>query len=408
MANKTSAFAELGLSNRVLAAVEDLGYSEPTPVQRDAIPHVLRGEDVAAAAQTGSGKTAAFLLSALDKLDGPVQAGGAGGVGATAAPGAPATPHMLVLVPTRELAYQVSDVAHIICAHTGHACATVVGGVGYDAQLKALSQGCDVLVATPGRLIDLMERGACHLGEVRVLVLDEADRMLDMGFLPSVEQIVASLGAEHQTLLFSATLSPEVWEGFGAFASKPVVVQTDARGTTARNVAHYVLRVEAEAKKRVLVQVLRREGAERVIVFVRGRHRADHLSRILEKKGFKSAAIHGGRTQGQRMRALERFQRGEVGVLVATDVLARGIDVDGVAYVVNVDVPQEPQSYVHRIGRTGRARELGWALTLCATNEYNSLRAIQRLIGFQIPPYPQAEGLDVGTMREGHNKTRKA
>lgn len=379
--NVADSFEATGLGVPALGAVAELGYAEPTAVQASAIPAVLAGGDVMVAAQTGTGKTAAFLLSMLDGLGHAREDGG---------------PMALVVTPTRELALQIADVAHVVGAHTGHRCAVVVGGIGYEVQRGALQEGCELLVATPGRLLDLMEQGACDLSSVEVLVLDEADRMLDMGFMPSVRRIVEALPRRRQTLLFSATLEANVLKDIGSFVVEPAVVEVDRKGTTAQNVEQYVLGVSAEAKKRVLVEVLRREGAERVLVFVKGKHRADHLSRILAKKGFSSASIHGDRTQSQRQRALLRFANGEVDVLVATDVLARGIDIAEVRYVVNMDVPHEPEDYVHRIGRTGRAGERGWALTLCAKNEYVDFRAIEKLTAQVVPTYKHAAGLDVG------------
>ena len=374
-------FNELELSAAALAAVDELGYTQPTPVQAQAIPAVLAGRDVMAAAQTGTGKTVAFLLPALGRLD---RAGRGEG------------PHMLVVTPTRELAQQITDVASVVCAHTHQRAVSVVGGVSYEPQREALKRGCDLLVATPGRLLDLIGSGDCDLGGVGVLVLDEADRMLDMGFLPDMRRIVAACPSDRQTLLFSATLSDAVLDKVGMLVTNPVRVEVAPKGTAAQTVTQYVLGVSAEAKKRTLVEVLRREGAERVIVFCRGKHRADHLCRILRKKGFSAAPIHGNRTQNQRARALAQFSAGEVGVLVATDVLARGIDVADVAYVINVDVPHESENYIHRIGRTGRAGESGWTLMFVDADEYDGLRAIERLTGEVIVDYPRAEGLDVG------------
>ncbi|MDO4538227.1 MAG: DEAD/DEAH box helicase [Coriobacteriales bacterium] len=377
----TNPFEELGLSSTVLAAVEDMAYGEPTPVQKQAIPAVLSGHDVMAAAQTGTGKTAAFLLPGLDTLG---RAGRREG------------PLMLVITPTRELAQQITEVAKTICARTHQRVTSVVGGVGYEPQKDALKRGCDLLVATPGRLIDLIEQGACSLGQVKLLVLDEADRMLDMGFLPDVRRIVERTPKDRQTLLFSATLSGDVLKDTRDLIHDPVRVEIAPRGTAAETVTQYVLGVSPEAKKRVLVEVLRREGSERVIAFVNGKHRADHLCRILKKKGISCAPIHGNRSQNQRMRALAQFACGEVGVLLATDVLARGIDVADVAYVINVDVPHDAQDYIHRIGRTGRAGEQGWALTLCTEEEYLDLRLIERLMGKLIADYPHASELDRG------------
>ena len=377
----TRTFEELGLSQAALRSVGNMGYDQPTPVQAQAIPAVLEGRDVMAAAQTGTGKTAAFLLPALDRL------GHAGrGQG----------PLMLVVTPTRELAQQITDVAKTVGAQTRHRTTVVVGGVGYEPQKDALARGCDVLVATPGRLIDLLDQGACSLGQVEILVLDEADRMLDMGFLPDMRKIVARTPRNRQTLLFSATLSEDVLSQTSSLVRDPVRVEIAPKGTAAETVRQYVLGVSPEAKKRLLPELLRREGTDRVIVFVKGKHRADQMCRILRRAGIGCAPIHGNRSQNQRARALAQFMDGEVGVLVATDVLARGIDVPEVAYVLNLDVPHEAEDYIHRIGRTGRAGERGWALTLCTEDEYLDLRDIEQLMGTVIPDYPRAEGLDLG------------
>ncbi|MDO4796743.1 MAG: DEAD/DEAH box helicase [Coriobacteriales bacterium] len=374
-------FEPLGLSATTLAAVDEMGYTQPTPVQEQAIPAILDGRDVMAAAQTGTGKTAAFLLPVLDRLGHARRGRG---------------PLMLVVTPTRELAQQIAQVAQAVCAHTHHRATTVVGGLGYEPQKQALKRGCDLLVATPGRLLDLLDQGACSLDGVEVLVLDEADRMLDMGFLPDMRKIVGKTPASRQTLLFSATLSNDVLAHTQSLVRDPVRVEIAPKGTAAKTVTQYVLGVSPEAKKRTLVEVLRREGSSRVIVFVRGKHRADHLCRILRKKGFSCAPIHGDRSQNQRMHALEQFDRGEVGVLLATDVLSRGIDIPEVTYVLNLDVPHDAEDYIHRIGRTGRAGERGWALTLCTEEEYWDLREIERLMGRVIDEYPRAEGMDLG------------
>ena len=379
--SEVAAFKELGLSNAVLEAVCEMGYSEPTAIQKQAIPAVLNGSDVMGAAQTGTGKTCAFMLPLLDRI---------------APSGDSSATRILVVTPTRELAAQIAEVAETASSSTHHKILTIVGGVSYEGQRSGLKAGTDVLVGTPGRLIDLMREGTLDLSCVEALVLDEADRMLDMGFLPQVKEIVAKVPNERQTLLFSATLSEDVLKNMGDLVTEPVRVEVAPKGTAAETIAQYVLGVSHEAKKRILIDVLKREGADRVIVFCRGKHRADHMSRTLQKKGFSSAPIHGDRTQNQRARALERFSKGEVGVLVATDVLARGIDVGGVAYVVNLDVPNEAEAYIHRIGRTGRAGEEGWALTFVTEQEYDDLRAIESLMGKVIDTYPRAEGLDVG------------
>ena len=374
-------FAGLGLFRNALCAVTALGYQEPTPVQEQVIPHVLAGRDVLVAAQTGTGKTASFLLPALQRVGNATRA---------------KAPIVLVVVPTRELAMQVAGVANTVGNCTQHTVATAVGGVGYEAQRRALEDGCDVLVATPGRLLDLVKRGYCSLGDVELLVLDEADRMLSMGFLPDVQMIVSLVPASRQTLLFSATLETAAIKDVLYVVKDPAYIQVKPAGSVTELVNHYVLFVAAEEKKRVLVEVLRRECPKRVLVFVRGKHRADHLSRILQHKGFACEAIHGGRTQKQRMRSLERFASGKVDVVVATDVLARGIHIDCVAYVVNADVPHEVQNYVHRVGRTGRAGNKGWALTLCSPQERRDFLAIERYVGKSIPVFPRVDVANCG------------
>ena len=374
-------FEDLGLSERALAAVHDMGYETPTPVQAASIPAVLAGSDVMAAAQTGTGKTAAFLLPSLDRLGHARHGQG---------------PLMLVVTPTRELAAQIEEVASAICAHTGHTATVLVGGVSYDPQRAALHKGCHLLVATPGRLIDLINSGDCNLSQVETLVLDEADRMLDMGFLPDMRRIVSKTPASRQTLLFSATLSDDVLDNTKSLVNSPVRVEIAHKGTAAETIDQYVLPISHEAKNEALIEVLRREGAERVIVFVRGKHRADAVCRRLRKAGVECAPIHGNRSQNQRANALRRFADGEVGVLVATDVLARGIDIPNVAYVVNLDVPSDAEDYIHRIGRTGRAGESGWALTFATPEEEFDLRDIEHLMGKNIPVYPRAQGIVLG------------
>ena len=359
--NEITRFDQLGLSEKVLAAVAEMGYEEPSPVQRGAIPAVLEGRDVMAAAQTGTGKTAAFLLPTLDHLGHAAKGQGV---------------LMLVVTPTRELAQQIEACARVICKQTGHRCAVVVGGVGYEPQKAALARGCDVLIATPGRLIDLIDQGAANLSDVSVLVLDEADRMLDMGFAPAMRRIVAKTPATRQTLLFSATLGDDVLSTTKELVKDPIRVEIAHKGTAAQTIDQYVLGVAEKEKVRILIDVLKREGPKRVIVFCRGKYRADMVCRKLNKAGITAAAIHGNRTQGQREAALRRFANGEADVLVATDVLARGIDIAEVSYVVNLDVPSDAEDYIHRIGRTGRAGQFGWALTFVAEAEYFDLRDI--------------------------------
>ena len=378
---RAGGFAGLGLSKRALAAVEELGYDEPTPVQSLAIPQVMAGNDVMAAAQTGTGKTAAFLLPTLDRLE---HAGKGEG------------PLMLVVTPTRELAQQIEDAAELICRHTGHRTIVLVGGVGYEPQRHALRRGCDLLVATPGRLQDLMNQREADLSSVGILVLDEADRMLDMGFLPDMRRIVAATPRQRQTLLFSATLDDDVLSNTKSLVKNPVRVEVARKGTAAETIDQYVLPVSPEAKNAVLTDLLRREGTRRVIVFCRGKHRADGICRKLRKAGVLCAPIHGNRSQNQRERALANFRDGQVDVLVATDVLARGIDIPDVSYVVNFDVPGDAEDYIHRIGRTGRAGESGWALSFVTEDDYLDLRDAEQLMGRVIPPFPRAEGIDLG------------
>ena len=396
------AFDELGLSDEMLRAIESLGYTAPTPVQAGSIPVVLEGRDLLAAAQTGTGKTAAFLLPTMNNLEHiappkPVRERGGRNRrrGAKKPEGNGRGPVMLVITPTRELAQQIDEVASKIADVTGHVAVTVVGGVSYKPQTAALKYGCDILVATPGRLVDLIEQGACHLNEVKVLVLDEADRMLDMGFLPAVRRIVRETPAERQTLLFSATLDEEAVGEITDLVSDPARVEIAPATSTADTVDQFVFPVSIEAKNNLLPEFLKKEGPERTIVFMRTKHRADSCCRRLERKGIKAAAIHGNRSQAQRERALSAFRDGTVDVLVATDVLARGIDISDVRYVVNFDVPAEPTDYIHRIGRTGRAGELGWAITFVTEQDIDEFYEIEKLMDKTADIY-EAGDLHVG------------
>ena len=375
------AFSGLGLSEPVLAAVDALGYTEPTPVQAHAIPYVLEGRDLLAAAQTGTGKTAAFVLPAMSRLTHVARHHG---------------PAMLVVTPTRELAQQIADVCTTVEAYTHHRSVTIVGGVGYEPQKQALRRGCDILVATPGRLVDLIEQGEAHLDEVEVLVLDEADRMLDMGFLPQMRKIVSETPSTRQTLLFSATLDETAIGGIRDLVHDPATVEIAHKGTVAETIDQYVLPVSLDEKNGLLTKVLKSEGTDRVIVFTRTKHRADACCRRLRRAGIACAPIHGDRSQNQRERALRDFRDGKVDILVATDVLARGIDVSDVRYVVNFDVPEDPEDYIHRIGRTGRAGETGWALTFVTVNDAEDLFDIERLMGQVVPPYEAKVELELG------------
>ncbi len=363
-------FNDLGLSEKALAAVARLGYSKPTPVQEQAIPLVLEGHDIIAAAQTGTGKTAAFTLPVMDTLAHAKQGSG---------------PLMLVVTPTRELAQQIGEVAGQVALSTRHRITTVVGGLSYKPQIDKLRRGTDILIATPGRLIDLMQQQAVRLDNVRVLVLDEADRMLDMGFLPSVKQIVAATPKTRQTLLFSATIDKSIMKVVGSMLCDPKTVEVARKGDVAETVEHFIIRAPQSVKPALIKAVLAEKGAQRVIVFARTRSRADSTCRRLRKAGYAVEAIHSDRNQNQRRRALESFASGAVNIITATDVLARGIDVEQVDYVVNYDIPEQAEDYIHRIGRTGRAGKGGFAITFVTPENDAELRAIERLVKKSIP-----------------------
>ena len=366
----TKPFTDLGLSEKLIAAVGRLGYEAPTPVQEQAIPAVLAGRDVIAAAKTGTGKTAAFSLPSLDRIGHAQRSQG---------------PLMLVVTPTRELAAQIAEVCEVISQETHHRVVTVVGGVSYDPQIKKIKSGVDVLIATPGRLIDLMEREAINLGNVEVLVLDEADRMLDMGFLPPMKKIIAATPKSRQTLLFSATIDRAIMKNVGYLLKDPVFVEIAHRGETADTVDQYIIHTEHLRKPELLKAVFEEKGSFRVIVFARTRGRADTCCRRLKRAGYPAEAIHSDRSQAQRRRALENFASGKTGILVATDVLARGIDVSEVEYVVNFDLPEQAEDYIHRIGRTGRAGQAGFAISFVTPETKGLLKDIQKLIGKEIP-----------------------
>ena len=362
----TTSFAELGLNEQILAGVDVLGFSTPTPVQAGAIPEVLAGRDVVASAQTGTGKTAAFALPTLQRI---ADKSGRG-------------PHALVVTPTRELAAQIDDVVKVVCQKTGQRAVIVMGGAKFDKQIAALEKGCDLLVATPGRLLDLMEHNHVSLAGVEVLVLDEADRMLDMGFWPSVRRIMHALPEKHQTLLFSATIPPSIKSTIDAMLHEPAVVEISRVGETADTVEEHLCPVTQAQKPELLRALLDTGGAsgqrpERVLVFCRTKHRVDDVSAMLKNAQVKVDVMHADRPQQARARALERFREGKVQVLVATDVMSRGIDVAGVDAVVNFDVPMDPEDYVHRIGRTGRAGATGHAYTFVAPDEISPLREIE-------------------------------
>jgi ATP-dependent RNA helicase RhlE len=378
-AAETRSFDELGLSAEALSAVRDAGYQHPTPIQAQAIPLILKGRDVMGLAQTGTGKTAAFTLPIVDRLlNGPRRT------------------RALVLTPTRELCVQVEESVRKYARHAELGAATVYGGVPIEPQQKRLRAGVDIVVATPGRLIDHLERQNVVFDDLEVLVLDEADRMLDMGFAPQINRIVEQIPSYRQTLLFSATMPPEVEALARKYLRKPVVVQVGRRSQAANTVSHAVYPVPRERKSALLASLLRQDQLDSVLVFTRTKHGADRVVRHLERDGIESAALHADKTQPQRARALEDFRSGRVRVLVATDIAQRGLDISGITHVINYDVPQQAEDYVHRIGRTGRAAKEGDAFTFMSPDEIAMVRLIERVIGQPIPRI-SVPGFDFGT-----------
>jgi ATP-dependent RNA helicase RhlE len=361
-------FAELGVAQPLLQALKAEDYHTPTPIQARAIPALLAGKDMLGIAQTGTGKTAAFALPLLQRLAANRQSAG------------PRRARVLVLAPTRELAIQIHDSFKTYGCHLNLRHTVVYGGVGQQPQVKAMARGVDTLVATPGRLLDLMQQGHIVLDRVEYLVLDEADRMLDMGFIRDVRKIVATLPKQRQSLLFSATMPAEVERLAADMLRQPVRVEVTPNVVTVDRVDQRVLFVETRDKRAALAKLLRDPALSRVLVFTRTKHGANRVSADLDKAGIAAAAIHGNKSQQARQRALEGFRAGQARVLVATDIAARGIDVDGVSHVINYELPHEPESYVHRIGRTARAGAAGVALSLCDASERGQLRAIERLI----------------------------
>ena len=362
-------FEDLPLHSKLRKGVQEIGYRVPTPIQKGTIPHAVSGRDIVGTAQTGTGKTAAFLLPVLERLlEGP-----RGRILA------------LILTPTRELALQADGFLRKLAGHTHLRGAPVYGGVGMVDQERALRGGAEIIVATPGRLLDHMSRGYVDFRSLRILVLDEADRMLDMGFLPDVRRILDRLPRERQTMLFSATMPPEVVSLSRQFLRDPKLVQVEERTVAAVGVSHLALPVPAHLKTELLLNLLEDETMASVLVFARTKHRADRLGHQLERAGIPAGIIHGNRSQSQRVRALEAFRTGDSRGLVATDIAARGVDVKDVSHVVNFDVPHEPETYVHRVGRTARAQQRGDAFTLVAPEEEDDLRRIEKLIAMPIP-----------------------
>jgi len=365
-------FRALGLEPRLLDALKDAGYTEPTPIQSAAIPKILSGSDAIGIAQTGTGKTAAFVLPMLQLL-------------AARPPVGNKKIRALVLAPTRELAVQIQENAQAYSRYIPFRMATVFGGVGERPQVQALRDNIELIIACPGRLLDLMQQRHGDWTGLEFLVLDEADRMLDMGFLPDIRRIVKQLPKRRQTLLFSATLSPEIEKLTHEFQHAPVTIQVGRRSNPAETVTQVAYEVPKHLKLSLLVALLEQPNMDSVLVFSRTKHGADRIARKLDSVGIKAGTLHSNRSQSQRLRALGAFKAGEVRVLVATDIAARGIDVDGISHVVNYDFPMTNEDYVHRIGRTGRANAVGDALSFVCPDEHGDLRSLERFIGRGLP-----------------------
>ena len=366
-------FDMLGLAPRLTAALSEQGLTQPTPIQAQAIPHVMDGRDVMGLAQTGTGKTAAFGLPLVQHLLEDSQRP------------APRTARALILAPTRELVNQIAESLDGYIKGSHLKVARVVGGVGINPQIKRMERGVDLLVATPGRLIDLLDRGAVNLGASHFLVLDEADQMLDMGFIHALRQIAPKLPKERQTLLFSATMPKDMEALAATYLDRPVRVQVATSGQTADKIEQSIHFIAKAEKPGLLIDLLRAHPGEAALVFARTKHGSDRLAKQLTNAGVEAVAIHGNRSQGQRTRALEAFTDGTAPVLVATDVAARGLDIPVVKHVYNYELPNVPETYVHRIGRTARAGREGAAITLCAPDEMGELKDIERVIKSQIP-----------------------
>ena len=366
-------FAALGLSGVMLKATENAGFTEPKPIQVQAIPPQLEGRDILGIAQTGSGKTAAFSLPILAAIV---------GLGTRRKP---RTARALILAPTRELAVQIEETIRVLAQGLHISTALVLGGVSRGSQVRRMAPGVDILIATPGRLTDLVREGDLTLAETRWLVLDEADRMLDMGFINDVRRIARATHAERRTALFSATMPAEIEKLARELLNEPVRVEVAPSGTTAGEIRQSLVMARLKQKRKVLSDMLADPAMSSVIVFARTKHGADRVARDLDRDGFEAAVIHGNKSQNARQKALNGFRDGKVRILVATDIAARGIDVPGISHVVNFDLPDEAESYVHRIGRTGRNGADGIAVTLCDPSEAAKLRQVERIIRMKLP-----------------------
>ena len=375
-------FTDLNLHPSLRRAINDLGFDEATPIQQSALPPALDGRDILGCAMTGSGKTAAFVLPILQRLGG--RAGSC---------------RALVLTPTRELAAQVNEHTEALAKHTRLRSTAIFGGVKQAAQERALRSGVDVIVATPGRLLDLMQQGVVRFDNLEVLVLDEADRMLDMGFLPDIRRILSRLPERRQTMLFSATIPRPIVELSRGMLRDPARIDVDRSSAPATGVAQAVLPVPQKLKPQLLLEMLRRAEVRTALVFTRTKHRANRLAQFLDRSGVPCERIHGNRSQPQRQAALAAFKTGRIRVLVATDIAARGIDVEALPHVINFDVPGQPEDYIHRVGRTARAQMTGDAITFVSPEENPQLAAIERAVGRRIQRR-RLEGFDYGSTPE--------
>lgn len=363
-------FNQLNLIQPLIKAVTEEGYTTATEIQSKTIPHVLNGKDLIGCAQTGTGKTAAFALPILQKLHQTPKHTGI---------------RALILTPTRELAIQIDENFKAYSKYLSIRCLCVYGGVPQGKQVATLKKGVDVLIATPGRLLDLMQQRYINLSQVEILVLDEADRMLDMGFINDVKKILAKVPTKRQTLFFSATMPKAIRQFANTILNHPEMISVTPESSTAQTVQQSVYFVEKKEKTSLLIHLLKDQSIRRSLVFTRTKHGADRLVKQLDKKGIYAAAIHGGKSQNARQKALENFKNRKINVLVATDIASRGIDINELPYVVNYELPNVPETYVHRIGRTGRAGKEGIAISFCCSDEKDDLKDIQKLIGFKMP-----------------------
>ncbi len=361
-------FKELNLIPELLSALTKQNYEIPTPIQTKSIPSLLQGKDLIGIAQTGTGKTAAFVLPILQRMT----------------PKYPREIKTLVLAPTRELAAQIGESFTTYGSFLKFKNTVIFGGVGQGRQIQALSKGIDILVATPGRLLDLMNQRKISLKNIEFFVLDEADRMLDMGFIHDIKKIIEKLPEKRQSLFFSATMSPQINKLAKPLLKDPVHVEVTAQATTVEKVEQFIFFIDQSSKEKLLLELLRQKHLTSVLIFTRTKHRANKLAYFLSKNGISSDAIHGNKSQGARIKAIKDFKTGRVKVLVATDIAARGIDIDNISHVINFELPNEPESYVHRIGRTARAGSDGTAFSFCAADERNYLRDIEKLIRQEI------------------------